>query len=297
MVSSPFPDKLITLTRPEARAGCELDARDGCGPSSRADQIRDDKGMETNELGQPVGDVVPGWQVAHEPTAPVLTGQFCRLERLDPDRHAEQLFAADSQDVNGASWTYLPYGPFATRSAYQEWVTVVSTSADPLFYAVIATDPLIDQGASTAAGVLSYLRITPTAGSIEVGHIHLSPLLQQRRAATEAQFLLMEHAFDDLGYRRYEWKCDALNAPSCAAASRLGFSYEGTFRQAAVVKGRNRDTAWYSVTDVEWPRVQRAFTAWLSPENFDEYGLQRAHLQARVGSPEASTTAPPDGAA
>lgn len=240
--------------------------------------------METNELGQPVGDVVQGWQVARTPTLEVLTGRFCRLERLDPQRHADQLFASDSLDTDGASWTYLPYGPFADRSAYQQWVAEVAACVDPFFYAVITTDPLTDQGPDTAAGVLSYLRITPAAGSIEVGHIRLSPLLQQRRAATEAQFLVMQHAFDDLGYRRYEWKCDALNAPSCAAAGRLGFRYEGTFRQAVIVKGRNRDTAWFSITDVEWPRIREAFTAWLSPDNFDDDGRQRAPLQARANT-------------
>jgi len=129
--------------------------------------------------------------------------------------------------------------------------------------------------------VLSYLRIKPTSGSIEVGHIHLSPLLQRKRAATEAQFLLMQHAFGDLGYRRYEWKCDAFNAASCSAAARLGFTYEGTFRQATVVKGRNRDTAWFSITDAEWPGVRRAFLDWISSGNFNPDGIQRASLQVR----------------
>jgi RimJ/RimL family protein N-acetyltransferase len=128
--------------------------------------------------------------------------------------------------------------------------------------------------------VLSLLRITPDAGSIEVGHIHLSPALQQTRASTEAQFLLMSYVFDDLGYRRYEWKCDALNAPSRRAAGRLGFSYEGIFRQAQVVKGRNRDTAWYAIVDAEWPEVREAFRVWLDPDNFDTGRRQRTSLQA-----------------
>lgn len=249
------------------------------GSSERA---RHTARVEINELGQPVGDVVQGWDVPGMPSVPTFTGQYCRLERLDTDRHADQLFAADALDVEGASWTYLPYGPFADRSGYREWITGVAPCLDPFFYAVVATDPSGQSAPGTAVGVLSYLRIAPTAGSIEVGHVHFSPLLQQHRAATEAQFLLMHHVFDDLGYRRYEWKCDSLNAPSCAAATRLGFHYEGTFRQDRVVKGRNRDTAWYSITDAEWPRVRSAFTAWLSAENFDDDGRQKAPLQARI---------------
>lgn len=236
-----------------------------------------------NELGQPVGDIVQGWQVAAPPDDTELVGRFCRLERLDPDRHVEHLFAADNLDVDGASWTYLPYGPFADLAAYRTWLTAVAGSQDPFFYAVIPTDSSTGAATATAAGVVSYLRITPAAGSIEVGHIHLSPVLQRRRAATEAQFLLMQHAFETLGYRRYEWKCDDLNGPSRAAAERLGFSYEGTFRKAAVIKGRNRDTAWYAITEADWPRVRRGFTDWLSPENFDEAGVQRAPLRVRVG--------------
>lgn len=238
--------------------------------------------METNALGQPVGDIVHGWEDARTPTSRELTGQFCRLERLDAARHAEHLFAADNLDLHGASWTYMPYGPFASLSAYQAWVAEVAACADPYFYAVILNDPSMAEVAGTPAGVASYVRVTPTAGSIEVGHIHLSPLLQRKRAATEMQFLLMQHAFDDLAYRRYEWKCDALNGPSRAAALRLGFRYEGIFRQGAVVKGRNRDTAWYSVIDAEWPRVRRAFVDWLSPDNFDDARMQRAPLRARA---------------
>ncbi len=236
--------------------------------------------MEINGLGQPIGDIVHDWEGAHAPSSWVLTGHFCRLERLDSARHAQQLFDADSVDGDGASWTYMPYGPFASLSAYREWVTGVAACSDPYFYAVVSTDPLRQEGSGKAVGVFSYLRINPPAGSIEVGHIHLSPPLQRQRAATEAQFLLMHHAFDDFGYRRYEWKCDALNAASCSAAHRLGFTYEGTFRQATVVKGRNRDTAWFSITDAEWPRVRHAFADWLSPDNFDPEGMQRAPLRA-----------------
>lgn len=243
--------------------------------------------METNKLGQPVGDVVPGWAGATAPTARALTGHFCRLERLDAGHHGTQLFAADGLDADGSSWTYMPYGPFASLSAYRQWLSAVANGSDPYFFAVIATDPQMQAGVGTAVGVASYLRINPSAGSIEVGHIHLSPLLQRERAATETQFLMMQHAFDDLGYRRYEWKCDDLNAPSRAAASRLGFTYEGTFRQGGVVKGHNRDTAWYSITDAEWPRVRRAFTHWLRRDNFDDAGMQKEPLQARPPAPGA----------
>jgi len=232
--------------------------------------------MPVNAHGQPVGEPVPGWTPRPEPTATELTGRYCRLERLDPDRHAEELYAADRLDATGESWTYLPYGPFTDLAAYREWVEEVHAGPDPRFYAVIRTDG----AAPRAAGVLSLMRITPGAGTIEVGHVHYSPLLQRHRAATEAQYLLARYVFDDLGYRRFEWKCDALNAPSRRAAERLGFSYEGTFRQALVVKSRNRDTAWYAMTDGDWPAIRDRFTAWLHPDNFDADGHQRAPLRA-----------------
>ena len=222
---------------------------------------------------------VPDWQPRPRPDGVTLTGSYCRLERLDPGRHAGELFEADGADTDGTSWTYLPYGPFDELEAYTAWVTEVAAGADPYFYAIIDTE----QGSPTqnrAAGVLSLLRITPDAGSIEVGHIHLSPALQQTRASTEAQFLIMTYVFDELGYRRHEWKCDALNAPSRRAAERLGFTYEGIFRQSLVYKGRNRDTAWYAIIDADWPEVREAFRAWLAPENFDAEGRQRAGLRA-----------------
>jgi RimJ/RimL family protein N-acetyltransferase len=231
-----------------------------------------------NELGQPIGDPVPRWTARPWPEESTLSGRYCRLERLDADRHAEALFAADRADVTGVSWTYLPYGPFAALEVYRRWVEQAAASADPRFYAIIDTDAH-SPVAGRAVGVLSLLRIQPEHGSIEVGHVHYSPALQRRRAATEAQYLLMRYAFEALGYRRYEWKCDALNAPSRAAADRLGFRYEGIFRQAMVVKGRNRDTAWYSLTDSEWPEVAAALRAWLAPDNFDGRGGQKAPLR------------------
>jgi len=169
-------------------------------------------------------------------------------------------------------WTYMPYGPFESEGQYLNWVESVTGQADPLFYAVV------DAASEAATGVASYLRIQPEMGVIEVGHIAWSPILQQTRAATEAMYLLMKHVFDGLGFRRYEWKCDALNAASRRAAARLGFSFEGIVRQATVYKGRNRDTAWYSVIDTEWPAIRTEFESWLAPANFDSEGRQQESL-------------------
>jgi RimJ/RimL family protein N-acetyltransferase len=169
-------------------------------------------------------------------------------------------------------WTYLPYGPFATPADYEQWTREVTAVEDPLFYAIL-------DRTNRPVGVASYLRIDPPVGSIEVGHIACSPLLQRTPASTEAMYLMMSHAFG-VGYRRYEWKCDALNARSRAAAQRLGLSYEGIFRQARVYKGRNRDTAWFAAIDAEWPALDRAFRQWLDPSNFDANGNQRTSLGA-----------------
>lgn len=219
----------------------------------------------------PLGAPVPGWTPPPRPDAPVLEGRYARLERLQADRHAGDLYRAFS--ASDAVWDYLPYGPFSSSSRYHRWVRETAAGDDPVFYAIK------DLETGHFAGVAGYLRITPAAGSIEVGHINLSPELQHRRAATEAMFLMMQWAFD-AGYRRYEWKCDALNAPSRRAAQRLGLSYEGVFRQAAVVKGRNRDTAWFAAIDAEWPALKEAFGAWLAPTNFGPDGRQRERLSA-----------------
>jgi RimJ/RimL family protein N-acetyltransferase len=201
-----------------------------------------------------------------------MVGRDCRMEPLDPARHAPALYDAFRLDTAGVDWTYLPYGPFDDAGAFRTWLDGIAVGDDPLFYTVV-------DDADKAVGVASYLRIFPDIGSIEVGHIHYSPLLQRSRAATEVMYLMMRRAFDELGYRRYEWKCDSLNAPSRRAADRLGFVYEGTFRQATIYKGRNRDTAWYSIIDTEWPAVRRAFEAWLHPANFDASGAQRTQLR------------------
>ena len=226
---------------------------------------------EKNHLNQPVGFPVPDWKPPRVPARETMEGRLCRLEPLEPERHAEGLHAANAADASGRNWTYLPYGPFATLKDYRAWMDETCRGDDPHFFAVV------DPGTDSATGLASYLRIDPASGSIEVGHINFSPLLQRTPAATEAMYLMMKRAFD-LGYRRYEWKCNALNAPSRAAARRLGFSFEGVFRQASVNKGRNRDTAWYAVIDKDWPILQEAFLRWLDPSNFDEQGRQRTRL-------------------
>jgi RimJ/RimL family protein N-acetyltransferase len=223
----------------------------------------------SESIGFPVSD----WKTPPLPTCVAMEGRFCHLELLDSQRHATDLYTANALDIDGRNWTYLPYGPFETLDAYRAWMAQHCCGHDPLFYAIVDRKAL---------GVASYLRIDPVNGSIEVGHINLSPLLQRTPAATEAMYLMMKHAFE-LGYRRYEWKCDALNAPSRAAAQRLGFSFEGIFRQATIVKGRNRDTAWYAAIDKEWPALEHAFLTWLDPSNFDENGKQRTRLSILTG--------------
>lgn len=227
--------------------------------------------VELNTLGQAVGASLPDWQAPLFIPHDVLSGRFCRLEPLDVQRHAEALHAANSLDRDGHNWTWLPYGPFTGLADYRSWLEKMAALRDPQFY-VIA-----DAVSGQALGVAAFMRIYPAHGIVEVGHLNFSPLLQQRPAATEAMYLMMRRAFE-LGYRRYEWKCNSLNVPSSRAAERLGFRFEGIFRQAQVVKGRNRDTSWYSVIDAEWPALDRAFQAWLAPENFDAGGQQKRRL-------------------
>lgn len=227
---------------------------------------------ELNHLGQAIGRALPGWQARPRPPRTTMDGHFCRVEPLEPSRHGADLFAANTEDREGRNWTYLPYGPFARDDDYRQWIERYCLGDDPLFHAVVARD------SRRAVGVASLMRIDPANGVIEVGGINYSPRLQRRPGATEAMYLLMRRAFDELGYRRYEWKCDALNAPSRAAATRLGFRFEGIFRQAVVYKGRSRDTAWFSIIDSEWPRLKAAFEAWLEPTNFDAAGCQKRRL-------------------
>ena len=220
---------------------------------------------EVIRLGKEVDD----WVVPEPPTAPVLLGTYTRLERLSADAHAAEIHRSNS--VDDSIWDFLPYGPFTSAAGYHRWIRDVTASDDQVFYAIKNLET------GHFEGVASYLRINPNAGSIEVGNINYSKPLQRSRAATEAMFLMMHWAFE-AGYRRYEWKCNALNMGSRRAAERFGFSYEGIFRQAAVVKGRNRDTAWYASIDSEWPALKLAFTAWLSPDNFDQTENQKERL-------------------
>ncbi len=206
------------------------------------------------------------------PDGRVLFGATVTLEKLDLARHGDGLWQAFSADKAGAVWTYLPYGPFEGQAEFERCYKVLSDSGDPLFYAIIP------RATRVPAGVASYLNIVPQHGSIEIGHINLSPALQHTREATEALFLMMRHAVDDLGNRRLEWKCNALNAASRSAAERLGFTFEGIFRQHLVVKGRNRDSAWYSIVDGEWPHLREAFLTWLNDDNFTAKGAQKKAL-------------------
>ena len=231
-----------------------------------------------NELNQPIGFPVPDWRPPAHPRGAIMQGRLCRLEPIDADRHSADLFAAFSEDREGRNWTYLPYGPFRSEAETREWIGSTCLGDDPCFFSVI------DLASEKAVGVASYLRIDPAMGVIEVGHIHFSPRMQGSPISTEAMYLMMRQVFDELGYRRYEWKCDALNQPSCRAAERLGFLFEGIFRQATLYKQRNRDTAWFSILDREWPAARQAFEDWLEAANFDAAGRQITRLSERMRS-------------
>jgi len=223
-------------------------------------------------FGDPIGFEVPDWSPRPWPPRTPMLGIYGRVEPVDPDRHAVDLHAANSLDPDGRNWTYLSREGFAELEAYRDWLVTMTEADDPVLHAIV------DESTGKAVGVAAYMRIDPAMGAIEVGNLNFSPLLQRTRLATEAMFLMMRRAFDELGYRRYEWKCDSLNAPSRRAAERLGFSFEGIFRQAIVYKGRNRDTAWFSIVDREWPALRGAFEQWLSTSNFDDSGRQRRRL-------------------
>ena len=221
-----------------------------------------------NEYQQPIGAAVAGWKKRSLPPRIVIDGRYCRVEALSAKRHAADLYAAYSAAADGRDWTYMTVGPFADADAYRHYAEQAARSADPLHYAVI------DRQSGRALGTLALMRIDAANGVIEVGCVAFSPALQRTRLATEAHFLLLKLVFDELGYRRYEWKCDSLNAPSRQAALRLGFCFEGIFRQALVYKGRTRDTAWFAIVDGEWPPLRAAYEAWLDPANFDAQGQQ-----------------------
>jgi len=227
-----------------------------------------------NNLDQTIGFPLPDWQACERPPSTSIQGNYCRVEKLDVEKHAEDLFDAYAKDTNHGNWTYLPYGPFSNFTDFKTWLINSCCNDDPFFHTVI------DLKTEKAVGIASYLRIEPEIGVIEVGHIHFSPLMQRTPVSTEALYLLMRRVFDELGYRRFEWKCDSLNAPSCKAAQRLGFIPEGIFRQLTMYKNRNRDTAWFAIIDNDWPALKTMFEAWLNAENFDESGKQKQSLES-----------------
>ncbi len=214
------------------------------------------------------------WTPRPRPERKVLEGRYARLEPLDPKKHGDELFAASSVPDADTRFAWLPDVPPADRAAFEPWLQNAAASDDPLFFAVI------DKASGKVAGRQTLMRMDPANGVIEIGNIYWGPLISRKPAATEAQFLFMRYVFDELGYRRYEWKCNNDNLPSKRAAERFGFSFEGIFRQHLIVKGKNRDTAWFSVIDGEWPALKKAYEAWLAPENFDADGRQKKKLEA-----------------
>ncbi|HHN4450190.1 GNAT family N-acetyltransferase [Klebsiella michiganensis] len=226
-----------------------------------------------NQFDQPVGAALPDWQPRPHPERLNLQGRLCRLEPLR-STHAGALFDAHRLALDTRSWTWLLREPDNSVEEYRAWIEHVSGQADPIHFAVI------DQRTDQPVGSLALMRIDAKNGVVEVGHVHFSPLLSRTAMATEAQWLLMHYIFATLGYRRYEWKCNSLNEPSRRAALRLGFQYEGRFRQALVIKGHNRDTDWFSIIDSEWPHIDKAMQQWLAADNFSADGRQLRTLES-----------------
>jgi RimJ/RimL family protein N-acetyltransferase len=232
--------------------------------------------VNRKSVERPVGPVVDPLPPGNVPDHRPLFGRWTRLEKVSAAKHGRDLYDSFAEsDPDGHVWTYLGYGPFASFDDFLTWLKGKEESRDPWFYAFIG------KASGKASGMGSFMRADAANGVIEIGHIWMSPGLQKTREATEAIFLMMRHAFDELGVRRLEWKCDALNAPSRKAAERFGFTFEGIFRQHFIVKGRNRDTAWYSITDKEWPAIRKAFQDWLKDGNFDASGREKAKLRVR----------------
>jgi RimJ/RimL family protein N-acetyltransferase len=225
------------------------------------------------ETGLPIGSNVSG-DAARQPIRTTIEGSDVRLEPLDAARHGAALFESCCQPQHARLWVYLFDGPYADYGSFHAALKEKAHSDDPLFFAIV------NRASARAVGFAALMRIEPAHRVIEVGSIVYSPVLQRTRGATEAMYLMARHIFEDLGYRRYEWKCNALNAPSRRAAERFGFTFEGIFRQHLIIKGRSRDTAWFSMLDGEWPARKAAFVEWLRPENFDEHGMQRVPLSA-----------------
>ncbi|MBO0470430.1 GNAT family N-acetyltransferase [Enterococcus sp. DIV0242_7C1] len=225
-----------------------------------------------NHYDQPIGNLVHGWVTREMPIKKILEGRYCYLERITPEKHFEDLYEVYGPKSATENWTYLPLDKFEDPADFSAYLETVSRSKDPLHYAII------DKMTQKALGTLALMRISPEQGTIEVGFVIYSDRLKKTRIATEAQYLAASYAIGELGYRRYEWKCDSLNEPSKKSALRLGFVFEGVFRQALIYKGRNRDTAWFSIIDSEWPEVKRRLESWLDPENFTQDGKQKKSL-------------------
>lgn len=225
-----------------------------------------------NAYGQLVGSALPNWRARPLPPPTPMAGRYCRVEVADTARHGAGLYEAFAEAPDGRDWTYLSAEWPTAPAQYLDYLREATAKADPLHHAIV------EAATGQPLGTAALMRIDPGNGVIEVGAITYSPRLKRTPAGTEAMYLLMRRAFDELGYRRYEWKCDSLNAASRRAALRYGFRFEGIFRQAVVYKGRSRDTAWFSITDGEWPGVRRGFERWLTPDNFDVDGRQRRSL-------------------
>ena len=229
--------------------------------------------MPVNEYGQIIGESVVGHTSGKLPAIDFLEGRYARIEALSVEKHAEDLLAVYGPDTPREMWTYLFQEPVADREELVSLLNQMLARQDRFFYAIL------DRETGKALGTFSLMRIDQANRTIEVGAVTFSPALKQTRMGTEAHYLLARYVFEELNYRRYEWKCDALNLPSRKAAERLGFIYEGTFRQAVIYKGRTRDTDWLSMIDKDWPRVKARFEAWLHPENFDKNGQQIKSLR------------------
>ena len=221
--------------------------------------------------------LTPGFTVkfkkAKLPSKKKLIGKYCFLEPVNIQKHSKDLYKNFSLDKKNIIWTYLPYGPFKSRESFKKWLKSFCLNKDPFFYAIYSKKD------KQYCGMTSYLRITPEHGSIEVGHINYSPILQNTTEGTETMYLMMKNAFEVLGNRRYEWKCNNLNSASKHAAERLGFKFEGIFRQMFIFKGSNRDTAWYSIIDKEWPNYKKKYLSYLKKSNFTKANRQRKRLK------------------
>ena len=229
--------------------------------------------MKMNELGQPIGDALPNFKPGDLPNLERLEGQYVIVECLSKDKHGADLYEVYGPDSPADMWTYLFQNPVQSQEEWSVLLDQMLAAQDRFYYAIV------DKESGKALGTFALMRINRSSRVIEVGSVTYSPKLKRTRLATEAQYLLARYVFEELEYRRYEWKCDALNEPSRRAAERLGFTYEGTFRQAVVYKDRNRDTAWYSMLDTEWEQRKHRLLQWLNPKNFDAHGQQRTSLR------------------